>query len=181
MRSRKQTHITAHTLASTHTCTAARLKGSSVCKKGIEEEARLQREAVGAQVSYATVWETFLPFSLFLSRSPSQPRMTLSAAVIRSVSREGPDSEEMGRRGVPGERRVCAMCEVCSWIRYTSFNPLRYMHTRSHLLLAHLFFMYADEMASWIPLKGQYLTFKAESRRIHQRLKSSKFSHGGFH
>lgn len=90
-------------------------------KRNRREEVDLQREAARvrelAPLEYVTHASLALcpSFSLSLSLSPSQPRMTLSAVVIRSVSREGPDSEEMGEKGVPlGRRGVCVMCKACS-------------------------------------------------------------------
>lgn len=76
----------------------------------------LQREALRREV--ATL-QYVTHASLFLSESfttPDDP-LTLTAVVIRSVSREGPDSGEMGGKGVPGGRGVCVCVCVCVCVK----------------------------------------------------------------
>lgn len=51
------------------------------------------------------------------------------------------------------------------------------IYTRTHTPLPSLF-IYKEVVMPSSP-KGQYLTFRGKSRDIHQRVKSSKFSHWG--
>lgn len=44
---------------------------------------------------------------------PSPPGMTLSAVIIRLLSREDPWLQRKKRKGIPGEEGVCASVSVC--------------------------------------------------------------------
>lgn len=138
---------------------------------------KLQRVAVRARGSHTTACDTCLSVYLWVLQSPGWP--SHSHCSCNSLSKQGgPWLGRNGRQGSPwGERCVC-VC-VCvfvkrtSWIRYTSFNSLRYLHTPLPCL-----FVYKEAVMPSSP-QGQYLTFRAKSGDIHQRVKSSKFSHGG--
>lgn len=105
--------------------------------------------------------------------------MTLSAVVIRLVSREGPGSGRNARERESLGREVCAcMCaQVCCRIRYTPFNP-PHPHPPQPASHPHLSLNIIHSSAN--PFKKSYLTFKAESRgKIISRLKAVNLAAGG--
>lgn len=92
---------------------------------------------------------------------PSPPGMTLSAVIIRLVSREDPwlQRKKKGRESLG--RKVCVLVclYVCAGLISTSFNPPYPCTSYPH----------SPAKNQWqTPVKTEYLTFKAKSRGTYQ-------------